>query len=849
MLFQPKTVGPLTIDKKLGSDGVCDTYSGTLKVDTDRVVTVRGLRDWLIADKTLLSSVEARVGDLLALRHPRLVRILDFISEGDDRYVVEECVRGIDMTTLIDTLRSQRAGLPPNVFLHFALQLCTSVEALHNRRGRITGDEPILHRSIRPSGISVSVEGSVRLGGYGLLTTPNLVPKHARRGAVSDRTAFLAPEQVEDGRPTSIATDVFSLGAVLYYMLTGQILFDAASDLQSTMKIRDCNVSDQIAATRRLIPGVERVFARCLAAKPGRRYQAVHVLRLDLRALTEAYDNSRITEDVLDVLAAVGLEPTSRTAPMAMPQRHDPEREDVTDEPTARDGALAPGRDSGLAPLQYRDDLTEDVATDPGVEQHTELIGGQPEATVPTPSQGHSAFVDSMLGGPQEEDPSVPDVDDSDLEPLGASIGGAASMRLPPMPTPSVARLAPMPREDDVPVVERTARSMDAVRETTDQAISHSHSHAPEKTPVVLRQVERIDDEEPRFPVALAAVATAAALVIAFFGGMQLSSMLPGAEPVPRGRPLVPDAVVVSAPDVVSSGTPGRPTEVIAAPPRPETVETVEVVEVADQPPEVALRPTPAVAAAMTPSPAVATRPTPTSTPTTTATRPTNPAIAASQPVTAPATRTTPPAPPSQVAAAVQTQPAGDASGGWTPPLRLDDPSGLAARASEGRLTESDRTLLEGLDLYHPDFTRARVWLYEDATKRSVLAERKRHVQALMRLPENTYNPVFLIEEAQVAIASKDFETALSRARRAEQHWARLPSSAVFHKKATIYEQQAAAWYGLFVGSEGDDIDALNQSIRAWERYRQHVGTRAPDLAARADEQIARLSDIQRRVE
>ena len=128
-----------------------------------------------------------------------------------------------------------------------------------------------------------------------------------------------------------------------------------------------------------------------------------------------------------------------------------------------------------------------------------------------------------------------------------------------------------------------------------------------------------------------------------------------------------------------------------------------------------------------------------------------------------------------------------------------------------------------------------------------VLPERQQHIKALMGLPENTYNPVFLVEEAQVAIATKNYDQALDKARRAEQHWARLPSSAVFHRKAMIYELQAGAWYGLWGKSGGDDPDALLQSIRSWERYRQHVSRRDPALAARADEQITKLSGLKDR--
>ena len=118
MLFQPKSVGPLTIQRKVGSDGVADTYDGVLRVDADRRVVIRRLREWLTTDATLLSSVEARSSDLLVLRHPRLVRILDVVASDDEHYIVEEHVRGIHLAALVEKLPREhgKAVLPRTYF-------------------------------------------------------------------------------------------------------------------------------------------------------------------------------------------------------------------------------------------------------------------------------------------------------------------------------------------------------------------------------------------------------------------------------------------------------------------------------------------------------------------------------------------------------------------------------------------------------------------------------------------------------------------------------------------------------------------------------------------------------------
>lgn len=322
MPLEPKKVGPLTIGRQVGEDGVATLHEGTFDVDAERPVLVRRLKPWLVRDATLLAAVEARVGDLRRLQHPRLVRVLGYEVEGDAHDVIEAGAPGTDLATLLGRMRERGVSMPPPVFLHLALQLATSVEALHNRDGEVSGDEYLLHRALRPAAITLTPEGSIRLGGYGLLLNPNHVPTFARRGSVAERTAFLAPEQVEDGRPTTLATDIFSLGSVYYTMLTGEVLFDAATDLQAVFAIREADVEPALGGTRSLLPGIERILGRCLSAKPRFRYQAVHVLRSDLRNLADVADSAHITDQVQDFLASLGAAAsgaTTRPTPIRTP--------------------------------------------------------------------------------------------------------------------------------------------------------------------------------------------------------------------------------------------------------------------------------------------------------------------------------------------------------------------------------------------------------------------------------------------------------------------------------------------------------------------------------------------------
>jgi hypothetical protein len=180
----------------------------------------------------------------------------------------------------------------------------------------------------------------------------------------------------------------------------------------------------------------------------------------------------------------------------------------------------------------------------------------------------------------------------------------------------------------------------------------------------------------------------------------------------------------------------------------------------------------------------------------------------------------------------------------------LGDLANYSQKAHDGQLSENDVAALKAVVVSDPDYSRSRVLLYEDAKARGDLDGRQAYMNAVMEVAENRYNPTLLIEEAELAILRKDYRGAVDQANAAERQWQRLPSDILFSRKAMIYEIQAAGYQGLFYESGGDDMDSLANAIRAWEKYRRHAETRSrTDMSDKADKQLAKLQDMQKRLE
>lgn len=169
--------------------------------------------------------------------------------------------------------------------------------------------------------------------------------------------------------------------------------------------------------------------------------------------------------------------------------------------------------------------------------------------------------------------------------------------------------------------------------------------------------------------------------------------------------------------------------------------------------------------------------------------------------------------------------------------------------AKKGKLSTTDLGLLELVEDSDPQYTRSRALLLMNAQKKGDEAGTKRYLEQIMQLPENQYNPVFLVDYARFYVNRGDYARALDTAMKAEKYWARLPSELVYGKKAEIYEIQAASWQGKFYKS-GEDLELLESAIRGWERYKTHVGSQArADLEKKADAELAKLTGIRSRLQ
>ena len=294
-LLPGERLGPYEILGPLGRGGMGEVYrarDGRLR----REVALKMLTDAAANDTDSLMRFDRERHAVAALNHPNILAIHDTGAHHGVPYAVTELLEG---ESLADRLRS--GALAPKRAIEIASQIAEGLASAHAKG--------IIHRDIKPENIFLTHDGRVKILDFGIarierptgkfplagdLTIP---PRSSRSsGRVLVGTAgYISPEQVR-GKRADARSDVFSVGAVFYEMLTGRRAFDGASPVDTLGSVlRDD--PRKYPETARIAPELQNFLFRCLEKDPADRYQSARDLLLDLRA----YQAESIRESALRV--------------------------------------------------------------------------------------------------------------------------------------------------------------------------------------------------------------------------------------------------------------------------------------------------------------------------------------------------------------------------------------------------------------------------------------------------------------------------------------------------------------------------------------------------------------------
>ena len=258
------------IISKVGAGGMSDVYKAKDHI-LGRVVAIKVLKQEFSEDINFVTKFRTEAQSAAGLEHPNIVNIYDVGSESGLHFIVMEYIEGITLKTYIE----KKGQLSFKEATSIAIQVARGIEAAHNK--------DITHRDIKPQNIMISTDGKVKVTDFGIAKaiSSNTIGSDAM-GSVH----YASPEQARNGLIDG-RSDIYSLGIVMYEMVTGRVPFDG----DTTVAVALQHLQEEMVAPSTYAPEIpisyERIVLKTTQKSPERRYQVMSELLADLRrALT-----------------------------------------------------------------------------------------------------------------------------------------------------------------------------------------------------------------------------------------------------------------------------------------------------------------------------------------------------------------------------------------------------------------------------------------------------------------------------------------------------------------------------------------------------------------------------------
>jgi serine/threonine protein kinase len=314
------------LDNKLGEGGMATVYCGT---DTllRRRVAVKVLRPQYASDEEFVRRFYHEAESAAKLSHPNIVNTYDVGREGDTYYIVMELVDGPSLAEII----AADGRLPEPVAIDYAAQICNGLAYAH-RQG-------LLHRDIKPANILITKDDVVKLSDFGIArAVSQQTMAMTRPGLIMGSVYYLSPEQAQ-GLELHETSDLYSVGIVLYQMLTGTLPYTGDSPVAVALK----HVSDPVpvidATQTGVSPALAAIVNKLLQKQPENRFRSASEVA---SALREARERPSI--------AAFATQDDSSTQTVRIPPQPPPRPSRLPDRPVAVETDPDPPRRS-ISPI------------------------------------------------------------------------------------------------------------------------------------------------------------------------------------------------------------------------------------------------------------------------------------------------------------------------------------------------------------------------------------------------------------------------------------------------------------------------------------------------------------------
>ncbi len=294
----PESIGKYKIMGLVAKGGMGAVYKA-VHPSLKRLVIIKKLT--IRNNKIVKERFKREAQILLDMQSPFIVHLFDYFVEGQSHYIVEEFVEGLSLAQVLD----KQIALETELALLIFLDSCMALKFAHARG--------IVHRDIKPGNILISKRAEVKLADFGIASSESeedFDDNSSQKSAKNDSTvndsgltqhgvtlgtpAYMSPEQITDSRSVDKRADIYSMGVMLYEMLTGTKPFPSTLNAETLEKIKKGKYVNPRRIDRTIPKAICRMIKKMLKANPDRRFQSIEAVIKIVKKYLSHYDTHKI---------------------------------------------------------------------------------------------------------------------------------------------------------------------------------------------------------------------------------------------------------------------------------------------------------------------------------------------------------------------------------------------------------------------------------------------------------------------------------------------------------------------------------------------------------------------------
>lgn len=278
-MVTPRSIGPYEVKRQLGAGGMAEVFQA-VRVGLDGFelpVAVKRILPHLVADHEFVTMFHQEAKVAGKLLHGNICQVYALGRADDTLYMALEYVDGRDAGAIFERNRTLGERIPLPELCTMIAALCEGLDYAHHKLSEDGTPLNIVHRDVSPPNIIVSFEGQIKLIDFGLAKVGQ-ASHHTKAGTIKGKLAYLSPEQMTgdklDGR-----SDLYSVGIVMYELLTGERLFSRPTDLETFRAVKE-GIIPPVRTFRPDVPrALEQILLRALSPDRDDRYQTAGSMR------------------------------------------------------------------------------------------------------------------------------------------------------------------------------------------------------------------------------------------------------------------------------------------------------------------------------------------------------------------------------------------------------------------------------------------------------------------------------------------------------------------------------------------------------------------------------------------